>query len=304
VLVTRSGLRQTIELAERHGRPRWSSAGTAAWRRRGVRARSRHARSRRTVARGRYFDVAAGTARTSCDRRARPRHPRVEPCSTTSGRCCSTRSAAASRAGVAGARRDPARASQRYGARATSWCATPGSRRSTTSRPRHDPAALAALGVRRLAARPGDSHRRPSSRSYHRGATTCRRGRRSPRQRPRRARGGAAHARAGASLRAARPALADRARLGRRRAEPDRGRGSRRLGPAHDEPRGRRPRGAGVHDVAGRIGAVDERLRARAGLRRLEARRRPGARAAHRNRAAACAGDPTGSPGGSSRPDL
>ena len=63
--------------------------------------------------------------------------------------------------------------------------------------------------------------------------------------------------------RGARASVARRARARGRRAEPRRALRPRRLGGRDDEPRGGRARRARLHDVRGRLGAVDELLIAR-----------------------------------------
>jgi len=160
VLVTARDFAQTIELAERHG------LGAVELGRHGGMGGAGRARAARvTLARGvpvRARSLLRRRGRARLERAARsPRAPSASPrstCSTTSGRCCSTRSAAASRAGCWCQTRSR-RASQALRARrATSWCATPGSRRSTTSPTSYPTRCARRAGRRRLAARRGDSH--------------------------------------------------------------------------------------------------------------------------------------------------
>ena len=74
------------------------------------------------------------------------------------------------------------------------------------------------------------------------------------------------------AIRARDAAVAPSCRSTRRRAEPRRARRSRRLGRRDDEPRGGRARRPGLHDVCGRLGAVDSALVNEGRLRVLTSR--------------------------------
>ncbi len=243
---------QTIELAERHGLGatelgRHGGAGRAG------RARALASRSLEAYrfARGRGFDVGVGHGSNDLPVAARALGiPAVDMFDYEWAFLQHTVGCRLSRRVLVPDAIPPERL-RRYGANAAKAPSLPGTQGGVLPlRPRARPgrACLARRG--RVAARRGDpnsARARPLPPGQRR---PLRRGRRSARQRPRRACGRApSHTGAGGEAAGARAAIADRPAVGGRRPEPRRRGRCRRLGRRHDEPRGRRARRAGLHDV-------------------------------------------------------